>query len=134
MGHRDDDDDDDEYDGPRFSTSSSAAPSAWYGMIYRVRARPVEDRLPELYRKLTDGSIARQAPDGREIVASMKRARLGDDGLVEWCEMCFCSPPLDHERRTVYDRYFTDFDIVPIDDYVNADGEPFMEVLASRVG
>ena len=45
-------------------------------MKYRVTAKYIESRAPDFYRKLTDGSIEDQEPDGREIVASMKRARI----------------------------------------------------------
>ena len=53
-------------------------------MIYKVKANVIEDRIGELYRKLTDGTIAKQRPDGNEIVASMKRAVLTEPGVAEW--------------------------------------------------
>jgi hypothetical protein len=81
-------------------------------MLYRVRAKPVAERMSEFLRALTDGTIEGQEPDGEEIVASMKRAVV-EGGHVEWYETCFCSPPLKHERATVYDRYFTDMRIEP---------------------
>jgi len=76
-------------------------------MKYRVVANYIEAKVPEFYRRLTDGSIESQKPDGREIVASMKRARITEPGVVQWYETCFCPTPLKHERQTVYDRYFT---------------------------
>jgi len=99
-------------------------------MYYRVSARPIPDAMPEFHRKLTDGTIAAQKPDGREIVASMARARVDPDGAVRWGEQCFCATPLQHERETVYDRYFTDLRTEPADGYIEAEGEPFMDVLA----
>ena len=45
-------------------------------MIYRVKAKLVEDKAGDFYSKLTDGTIADQDPDGKEIVDSMKRAVL----------------------------------------------------------
>lgn len=98
-------------------------------MIYRVRARYIEDRLAEFFEKLTDGTILNQEPDGREIVASMRRARVTSPGVVEWSEKCFCEIPLDHERRTVYDRYFTDFEDASVEDHIDFDGEYFWDVL-----
>jgi hypothetical protein len=79
-------------------------------LLYRVQAKPIEAALPELYRLLIDGTIANQEPDGKEIVASMRRATF-KNGLVEWNETCYCNPPLRHERATIYDRFFTDMRI-----------------------
>lgn len=99
-------------------------------MYYRVSARAVEAHMPEFHQKLTDGTIAAQRPDGREIVASMARARVDEDGAVRWSEQCFCATPLQHERETVYDRYFTDLHTEAAEDYEETEGEPFMEILA----
>ena len=74
-------------------------------MYYRVRARLRPGAAPDLYRILTDGTVARQRPDGPEIVASMRRAVcVGEE--VHWTETCYCPTPLRHERATVYDRFF----------------------------
>lgn len=81
-------------------------------MLYKVQARPIEVELRQFYQLLTDRTIASQEPDGREIIASMKRATL-KNGLVSWTETCYCNPPLNHERKTVYDRFFTDMKILP---------------------
>jgi hypothetical protein len=62
---------------------------------------------------LNDGTIEAQKPDGREIVSSMRRAVMNGD-RVEWHETCYCSPPLRHERTTVYDQYFADMEIGPL--------------------
>ena len=76
-------------------------------MVYRVRARLRPGVAAELYRLLTDGTVARQRPDGPEIVASMRRAVcVGEE--VHWTETCYCPSPLRHERATVYDRFFTE--------------------------
>ena len=45
-------------------------------MIYKVKARVIEETIGEFYRKLADGTVSKQQPDGEEIVASMKRAVL----------------------------------------------------------
>ncbi|MCI0370819.1 MAG: hypothetical protein L0214_05445 [candidate division NC10 bacterium] len=76
-------------------------------MYYRVRARLRPGVAAELYRILTDGAVARQRPDGPEIVASMRRAiSVGEE--IHWTETCYCPTPLQHERATVYDRFFTE--------------------------
>jgi len=101
-------------------------------MIYHVRAKLNEEHAPEFLRRLTDGSIARQRPDGAEIVASMKRAVVASDGTVEWSEMCFCPTPLLHERETVLDRHFDNIVTEPIEDYASHSGKPFMQYLEGK--
>lgn len=101
-------------------------------MTYTVRARYTEDLLEEFFRKLTDGTIENQKPDGREITASMRRARVTGPGVIEWSEKCFCPTPLAHERETVYDRYLTGMETEPVEDYVEFDGEPFMDLMRER--
>lgn len=93
--------------------------------IYRVSARFDFNKAEPFFEELTDGTIAEQKPDGREIVASMQRAAVGEDDRVRWTEKCYCDPPLNHERTTVYDRYFTDMQIEQIDDYEKSPGDPF---------
>ena len=98
-------------------------------MIYSIRAKFNSERLKELSQKLIDGTIENQKPDGLEIINSMKRAKITEPGIVQWSEMCFCSPPLDHERQTVYDKYFTELKINSIEGYVEFDGESFFDYL-----
>lgn len=99
-------------------------------MYYLVTARPIESAMADLHRRLTDGSIESQKPDGEEIVDSMERAKIDENGTVTWTEQCFCVTPLAHERETVYDHYFTDLDAEPIDDYRDLiAGTSFMEYL-----
>ena len=99
-------------------------------MRYRVVASYIEARLPEFYRKLTDGSIESQRPDGREILASMKRARITEPGVIQWNETCFCPTPLKHERETVYDRYLTAIAASEVDEHTESlTGESFWSYL-----
>ncbi len=83
-------------------------------MIYHVRAKFREDTAAEFLTKLTDGTIENQRPDGRELVASMKRAVVSEDGLIEWTELCYCDPPLAHECTMVLDSHFDDISVEPI--------------------
>jgi len=101
-------------------------------MLYAVSARLIPDRAAEFYTRLTDGSIAAQRPDGEEIVESMQRARVAPDGTVRWTETCYCPTPLQHERATVLDRYFTDIATKRIDTPAAFDGAPLMARLAAR--
>ena len=97
-------------------------------MKYSIRAKPKIGQLPLLWTILTDGTVEKQEPDGREIIASMKRAVIVN-GEARWSETCFCSPPLLHERTTVYDRFFTEMKIEPIMDNEPLSGDLFWDYL-----
>ena len=99
-------------------------------MYYTVSARLKEETAAELLRKLNDGTIESQQPDGSEIVASMHRARVDGSGLIRWSEVCYCPTPLQHERATVYDHHFDDLSTEPTDGYKDFEGQKFMEYLA----
>ncbi len=102
-------------------------------MIYEVKGRLVTERARELLDKLNDGSIEAQEPDGREIVASMWRARIGFDGIVRWTETCYCPTPLAHERETVLEAYFSELETREVDQHRTYSGAPLMEHLAFLV-
>ncbi len=97
-------------------------------MLYVVRAVPRTRELGRFWELLNDATILNQQPDGREIVASMERAVIKGD-QVEWYETCYCSPPLRHERTTVYDRFFEDMQTAPIEAPVHLDGQSFWDYL-----
>jgi hypothetical protein len=101
-------------------------------MIYKVKARIIEGTVGEFFLKLTDGTIANQHPDGKEIVASMKRAVLRESGTAEWYEMCLCPTPLLHERATQYDFHFTDITTEEVDDYGEVEGDSLWSYMASK--
>lgn len=98
-------------------------------MIYTIKANFNQEKLKEFFAKLTDGTIERQKPDGQEIISSMRRAKITQPGEIQWSEMCFCSPPLKHERQTVYDYYLSEMKIKTVDDYVEFEGESFFDYL-----
>ena len=100
--------------------------------FYSVKAKFIENMMDQFYQKLTDGTIANQKPDGNEIIESMKRAKITGLSTIEWSEMCFCSQPLKHERETVYNHYLTDLETKVVDEYVEFDGESFMEYLVKH--
>jgi hypothetical protein len=95
-------------------------------MYYTVQARLIPDTAAEFLCKLTDGTIENQKPDGKEIVASMQRAVIDEEGVVRWSEVCYCPTPLQHERATVYDDHFTDIETEEVNDYVEFEGEALM--------
>ena len=98
-------------------------------MIYSIKAKFNSEKMKQFFQKLTDGTIESQKPDGAEILNSMKRAKITESGVIEWSEMCFCSPPLKHERQTVYDKFFSNMEIKIIDDYSEFEGESFFDYL-----
>ena len=98
-------------------------------MIYSIKAKFISERMKEFFQKLTDGTIENQKPDGEEILNSMKRAKITEPGTIQWSEMCFCSPPLQHERQTVYDNYLSEMEIKPIEDYVEFTGKSFFDYI-----
>ncbi len=97
-------------------------------MLYIVRARPRTRELGGFWKLLNDGTIQNQEPDGREIIASMQRAVINGE-MVEWYETCYCSPPLRHERSTVYDRFFEAMHVESIEAPVDLNGQPFWDFL-----
>ncbi|MEK0376330.1 MAG: hypothetical protein QQN51_04295 [Nitrosopumilus sp.] len=101
-------------------------------MIHSVKARYIEEKMGEFYQKLTEGTIQNQKPDGNEIINSMKRAKITEPNVIQWSETCFCSPPLKHERETVYNYFLTNLKTDIIDEYVEYDGEFFMDFLLKQ--
>src|SRR5262245_8224463 len=101
-------------------------------MIYKVKARVIEQTIGEFYRKLADGTVTKQRPDGEEITASMKRAVLTGPGVAEWYEKCFCPTPLAHERQTQYDTFFTDMATKEASGYGEIRGESLWSHMASK--
>jgi hypothetical protein len=100
-------------------------------MIYSIKANFIEEKMMEFFQMLSDDTIKNQKPDGAEILSSMKRAKIIEPGVIQWSEMCFCSPPLEHERQTVYDKFFSNMEIKIIDDYEEFEGESFFDYLKS---
>ena len=98
-------------------------------MVYHVRARFRTSTAEEFRRTLLDGTIASQQPDGQEMVDSMNRAVVTASGDVEWSELCYCQPPLAHERQTVLDHYFDNITTAETAGYQELEGRPFMEYL-----
>jgi hypothetical protein len=101
-------------------------------MIYKVKAGVIEETIGEFYRKLADGTVSKQRPHGEEIVASMKRAVLTAPGVAEWYEMCFCQTPLQHERQTQYDFYFTNMTTEAAKAYGELQGASLWSYMASK--
>ncbi len=102
-------------------------------MIYHVKAKYIEKNLHKLYKELTNGVIQNMKPDGEEMVASMKRAKIFDGHTVQWFEMCYCETPLQSERGKVFDQYFTDMETTEVSLFGDLDGESFFEFLKKGI-
>lgn len=100
-------------------------------MIYRVKGKFNYDVAKEFYQKLNDGTIKKQQPDGSEIIRAMNSAMIDENGDVNWTEKCFCPIPLMHERKTVYDLYFTALIIEVIPNHKILKGTSFIDKLSS---
>jgi len=100
-------------------------------MIYQVKAKFNYDKAKEFYQKLLNGTIEKQRFDGAEIVSSMNRATIDENGDINWTELCFCPTPLQHERATVYDKYFTDMKTETISNNRIIAGRSFLEKLST---
>jgi hypothetical protein len=98
-------------------------------MLYRFSANIIEDTMQEFFKKLSDGTIQGQKPDGPEIVASMGRAQLTSPGVIEWSETYYCPTPLAHERKTVYDHYLSEIEAEGISSPPEIQGESFWDYL-----
>jgi hypothetical protein len=81
---------------------------------YLVRAWPVRDRLPQLWRKVDDGTIRRMRPFGDALQHSLKHARIDRDGRAVWEEQDNCVPPLQQEREAVLNEHFADILVWPV--------------------
>ena len=101
-------------------------------MIYKIKAGVIDETIDEFYFKLADSTVAKQRPDGEEIVAAMKRAVLTGPGVAEWYETCFCSTPLEHERQTQYNSYFAGMTTEPADRYGEIQGASLWSYMASK--
>ena len=114
------------------NTCSAAPKIASNAMYYAIQARLIPSTAAELYRMLTDGTVAQQKPDGKEIVAALGRAKIDSAGVVRWSEVCYCPTPLEHERETVYDRHFAELETEEVEGYVEYEGQPLMEYLEAQ--
>jgi len=89
---------------------------------YLVRARPNEERLPELRVQLDRKAFAGLRPFGRALTRSLEGARRQEDTAV-WEEEDYCSPPLAEEREAVLDDYFERIEVEEV-----AEGEGWRRI------
>jgi len=94
-------------------------------MMYRVKARVIEEKLDDYFKLLASGKVETMGVDGPYIVNAMKEAKITAPGIIEWHELCYCSTPLKHERSIVYDEFLTDLTTQPVKKVGKIEGDPF---------
>jgi hypothetical protein len=66
-------------------------------MRYLVKARVKSGREADLLRAISDGTLGQGSVAGDEYLRNMREARLLDDGVATWVEVCYCNEPLEEE-------------------------------------
>jgi hypothetical protein len=74
-------------------------------MRYLVKARVKPGQEKPLLAAIESGHLGQGSVAGDEYLDDMGKARLGDDGICTWVEVCFCPTPLQ-EERPYWEEYF----------------------------
>jgi len=74
-------------------------------MRYLVKARVKPGQEKSLLEAIDSGKLGRGSVAGDEYVNDMQKARLREDGICTWVEVCFCATPLE-EERPYWEEYF----------------------------
>ncbi len=74
-------------------------------MRYLVTARVKPGRERALLEAIESRTLGAGSVAGDEYLRNMTGARLREDGLIRWVEVCFCRTPLE-EERPYWERYF----------------------------
>ena len=74
-------------------------------MRYLVTARVKPGKEAELLQAIEDGRLGAGSVAGDEYLRNMEEARLREDGVAKWVEVCFCATPLE-EERPYWEEYF----------------------------
>ena len=74
-------------------------------MRYLVKARLKPGREHALLNAIERATLGRGSVAGDEYLRDMQNARMSEDGLARWVEICFCATPLQ-EERPYWEEYF----------------------------
>ena len=74
-------------------------------MRYLVKARVKPGCEAALLKAVADGTLGRGSIAGDEYLHDMQAARVDENGVAQWVEVCFCATPLE-EERPYWERYF----------------------------
>ncbi len=74
-------------------------------MRYVVKAKVKPGEQKRLLEAIESGSLGRGSVAGDEYLDDMQQARIGEDGVCTWVEVCFCATPLQ-EEKPYWEKYF----------------------------
>ena len=74
-------------------------------MRYLVKARVRSGQEKPLLEAISSGSLGRGSIAGDEYLDDMRQARVDENGIARWVEVCFCAEPLE-EERPYWEEYF----------------------------
>lgn len=74
-------------------------------MRYLVTARVKPNQIAALLQAIEDETLGWGSIAGDEYLRDMAQARLVENGIVRWVEVCFCFTPLA-EERPYWEEYF----------------------------
>ncbi len=67
-------------------------------MRYLVKAKVKPGKGKPLLEAIESGRLGQGSVAGDEYLEDMQKARLTEDGVCAWVEVCFCATPLQEER------------------------------------
>jgi hypothetical protein len=74
-------------------------------MRYLVKAKIKKNQHSTLLQSIDTETLGCGSIAGEEYLHDMEQARVAEDGVVRWVEVCFCHPPLE-EERPYWEEYF----------------------------
>src|SRR5688572_10402551 len=74
-------------------------------MRYLVKARVKSGKEQALLKAIEDGTLGQGSVADDEYLRDMQQARVTQDGIAHWVEVCFCRNPLE-EERPYWEEYF----------------------------
>jgi hypothetical protein len=74
-------------------------------MRYLVKARVKPGREKALSQAIAAGTLGQGSIAGDEYLHDLQQARIGEDGVAHWVEVCYCATPLQ-EERPYWEEYF----------------------------
>ena len=84
-------------------------------MRYFVKAKLKEGREEQLKTSIENRTLGKGSIAGDEYIRNMKNARLIENEIAVWIEVCFCNTPLA-EEKPYWEEYF---DLIQITDAAN---------------
>jgi hypothetical protein len=74
-------------------------------MRYLVKGRVKSGCEQRLLEAIETKSLGKEYAFDPGYLRSMQQARVGQDGIVHWIEVCYCDTPLQNER-SFWEQYF----------------------------